>query len=149
MQCCGAGHFWAGSGSEWVKSKPPAPAPAPRTFTFLNVNRFSLPFPYHNRTIQHYLFSIFILCIWKNKRWRISKVQKIKKYNINEKMQEFTKKTSFYWSRSRRKKFKTAPAPKGPKSPALTGYGSTTLFLILGIQWPSSQARSEHVQSKY
>ena len=33
-------------------------------------------------------------------------------------MQEFTKKTSFYWSRSRRKKLKTAPAPKGLKSPA-------------------------------
>ena len=37
LQCCGAGHFQVGSGSEWVKSKPPAPAPAPRTF--INVNR--------------------------------------------------------------------------------------------------------------
>ena len=44
-------------------------------------------------------------------------------------MQELTKKTSFYWSRSRRKKFKTAPAPapKGLKNPAPGGSGSETL----------------------
>ena len=45
------------------------------------------------------------------------------------------KKTSFYWSRSRRKKFKTAPAPapKGLKSTAPDGSGSTTLLYTINF----------------
>ena len=40
------------------------------------------------------------------------------KCNNNDEKWQLTKKNSFYWSRNRRKKFKTAQIPKGSKSPA-------------------------------